>query len=134
MESISAPDVCWLQPWLPDQVPGLMSLSPSSCKIDVIFCMMGLRCGGGILPRVRRQRHCGARLACFLAAFVVAALCVASSPMSKSTVLTNWHPASWHSRPATQQPRYSDLPALERAVASLSRLPPLVVSWEIDAL
>ena len=54
--------------------------------------------------------------------------------MSKSPALTNWHPASWHSRPAAQQPRYADPAALERAVAALSRLPPLVVSWEIEAL
>ncbi len=54
--------------------------------------------------------------------------------MSKSTALTHWHPASWHSRPATQQPKYSDPQELERAVAALSRLPPLVVSWEIEAL
>src|ERR1700727_805057 len=54
--------------------------------------------------------------------------------MSKSPALTNWHPASWLSRPATQQPKYSDPKALERALASLSRLPPLVVSWEIEAL
>jgi 3-deoxy-7-phosphoheptulonate synthase len=54
--------------------------------------------------------------------------------MSKSPALANWHPASWHSRPATQQPKYADPVALERAVAALSRLPPLVVSWEIEAL
>ena len=54
--------------------------------------------------------------------------------MSKSPALTNWHPASWHSRPVTQQPKYADPVALERAVAALSRLPPLVVSWEIEAL
>src|SRR6202522_3101441 len=54
--------------------------------------------------------------------------------MSKSPALTNWHPASWLSRPATQQPKYSDPVALERAVGSLSRLPPLVVSWEVEAL
>ena len=36
--------------------------------------------------------------------------------MSQSPALTNWHPASWHSRPATQQPKYSDPKALERAV------------------
>src|SRR6202140_4299580 len=54
--------------------------------------------------------------------------------MSKSPALTNWHPASWHTRPATQQPKYSDPQALKRAVASLSRLPPFVVSWEIEAL
>jgi 3-deoxy-7-phosphoheptulonate synthase len=54
--------------------------------------------------------------------------------MSKTPALTHWHPASWHSRPATQQPKYADPVALERVVASLSRLPPLVVSWEIEAL
>src|SRR3954469_1335669 len=45
-----------------------------------------------------------------------------------------WHPASWTARPAHQQPRYNDLPKLERVVAQLSRLPPLVVSWEIEQL
>jgi 3-deoxy-7-phosphoheptulonate synthase len=45
-----------------------------------------------------------------------------------------WHPASWQARPAQQQPRYADAAALERAVAQLSRLPPIVVSWEIEAL
>jgi 3-deoxy-7-phosphoheptulonate synthase len=47
---------------------------------------------------------------------------------------TSWHPASWQSRPAQQQPRYTDPAALERAVAQLSRLPPIVVSWEVEAL
>src|SRR5476649_1659365 len=54
--------------------------------------------------------------------------------MSTRPVLTNWHPATWQGRPATQQPKYGDARALERAVAALSRLPPLVVSWEIEAL
>ncbi len=54
--------------------------------------------------------------------------------MSKSALLTNWHPASWQSRPAAQQPRYSDPVALDRTIGALSRLPPLVVSWEIEAL
>ncbi len=48
--------------------------------------------------------------------------------------LESWHPASWQSRPAQQQPRYADPIALDRAVAELSRLPPIVVSWEVDAL
>ena len=39
--------------------------------------------------------------------------------MSKSTALTNWHPASWQTRPAAQQPRYRDPVALERAVAAM---------------
>src|SRR5215475_3835680 len=46
----------------------------------------------------------------------------------------SWHPATWQTRPAQQQPTYADTGALERAVAHLSRLPPIVVSWEIDAL
>lgn len=47
---------------------------------------------------------------------------------------TSWHPASWQSKPAQQQPRYEDPAAVERIVAELSRLPPIVVSWEVDAL
>ncbi len=54
--------------------------------------------------------------------------------MAQSPALTNWHPASWQSKPATQQPRYADAAALERAVGALGRLPPLVVSWEVEAL
>src|SRR5690348_350997 len=45
-----------------------------------------------------------------------------------------WHPASWTSRSAAQQPKYNDPAALEAAVSSLSKLPPLVVSWEIEQL
>ena len=54
--------------------------------------------------------------------------------MSTSTALTNWHPASWHGRKAAQQPVYADPVALQSVVAALSRLPPLVVSWEVEAL
>ena len=54
--------------------------------------------------------------------------------MSTTPALTNWHPATWQSRPAAQQPKYADPRGLERAVGALSRLPPLVVSWEIEAL
>src|ERR1700761_6134865 len=54
--------------------------------------------------------------------------------MSTTPALTNWHPASWHSRPAAQQPQYRDAAALSNAVAALGHLPPLVVSWEIEAL
>jgi 3-deoxy-7-phosphoheptulonate synthase len=45
-----------------------------------------------------------------------------------------WSPTSWKSRPAAQQAVYRDAAALDRAVASLGRLPPIVVSWEIEAL
>ncbi|MBT8097363.1 MAG: 3-deoxy-7-phosphoheptulonate synthase, partial [Woeseia sp.] len=47
---------------------------------------------------------------------------------------TDWHPASWQSHDAAQQPTYPDQGALDAAIADLSRLPPLVTSWEVDAL
>jgi 3-deoxy-7-phosphoheptulonate synthase len=52
----------------------------------------------------------------------------------RSTDSTSWHPASWQSRKATQQPSYDDPVALGRVVAELARLPPIVVSWEIENL
>jgi len=45
-----------------------------------------------------------------------------------------WHVATWQTRVAQQQPTYADSKALENTVAKLSRLPPIVVSWEIEAL
>ncbi|HEY5101433.1 MAG TPA: 3-deoxy-7-phosphoheptulonate synthase, partial [Steroidobacteraceae bacterium] len=45
-----------------------------------------------------------------------------------------WHAASWQTKLAQQQPSYDDPVALERVLAQLSRLPPIVVSWEVDAL
>jgi 3-deoxy-7-phosphoheptulonate synthase len=48
--------------------------------------------------------------------------------------ITSWHSATWQSKVAQQQPSYADPKALESAVAHLSRLPPIVVSWEVDAL
>lgn len=54
--------------------------------------------------------------------------------MSKHLDLVNWHPASWHSKQAQQQPTYRDAAAIGAAVAELSQLPPIVVSWEIEAL
>jgi len=52
----------------------------------------------------------------------------------RSPESTPWHPASWQSKPAQQQPKYADPVALEKIVAQLSRLPPITVSWEIEAL
>ncbi len=54
--------------------------------------------------------------------------------MSRTIPKSDWHPASWQSKEAAQQPNYPDEGALDRAVADLSRLPPLVTSWEVDAL
>src|ERR1700687_5332720 len=52
----------------------------------------------------------------------------------RSTDSTSWHPASWQSRKAAQQPAYDDPTALRRGVAERARLPPIVVSWEVENL
>jgi len=52
----------------------------------------------------------------------------------RSPVTTPWHPAGWQAKPVQQQPKYADKAALDHVVAQLARLPPIVVSWEIDAL
>ena len=54
--------------------------------------------------------------------------------MSRTINKADWHPASWQSLQAAQQATYPDAAALDRAVADLSRLPPIVTSWEVDAL
>ncbi len=54
--------------------------------------------------------------------------------MSRTINKADWHPASWQSLQAAQQASYPDMAELDRAVADLSRLPPLVTSWEVDAL
>lgn len=46
----------------------------------------------------------------------------------------DWSPDSWQRKNTLQQPAYRDAAALERAVTALSRLPPLVVSYEVDEL
>jgi 3-deoxy-7-phosphoheptulonate synthase len=43
-------------------------------------------------------------------------------------------PTSWQDKPAAQQPAYPDPEALKRVLGHLSRLPPLVTSWEIENL
>jgi 3-deoxy-7-phosphoheptulonate synthase len=54
--------------------------------------------------------------------------------VTRATANSDWHPASWQSLTAQQQPTYPDKVALERAIADLSRLPPIVTSWEVEAL
>jgi 3-deoxy-7-phosphoheptulonate synthase len=48
--------------------------------------------------------------------------------------MTDWRPSSWQDKPATQQPVYPDPAVVARVVEELSRLPPLVTSWEVEAL
>ena len=54
--------------------------------------------------------------------------------MATATRLEDWSPDSWQRKMTLQQATYRDAGALERAVLALSRLPPIVVSWEIDEL
>jgi 3-deoxy-7-phosphoheptulonate synthase len=46
----------------------------------------------------------------------------------------SWTPESWKQRPAAQQVAYADPAAMDAVVAEISRLPPLVTSWEVEAL
>ena len=48
--------------------------------------------------------------------------------------MTQWNPTSWLDKQTNQQPKYGDAKALEAAVQSLSNLPPIVSSWEIESL
>jgi 3-deoxy-7-phosphoheptulonate synthase len=45
-----------------------------------------------------------------------------------------WTPHSWQNRPAQQQVGYGDPVRLGRVLDEMSRLPPLVTSWEIENL
>ncbi len=68
------------------------------------------------------------------ALFLPFAAAETETTVTRKIPTTDWHPASWTSLPAAQQPSYPDQAELDRAVASLSRLPPIVTSWEVDAL
>ncbi len=58
----------------------------------------------------------------------------ATPPHEGAGAPREWTPDGWRSRPCLQQPRWPDPAALEAALAELRRLPPLVTSWEIEAL
>ncbi len=48
--------------------------------------------------------------------------------------MDDWLPNSWQHKPAQQQAIYPDPAHLDQVVQTISRLPPLVTPWEIDAL
>ena len=48
--------------------------------------------------------------------------------------MKKWSPASWRERSAAQQASYPSSEALEETMAQLAQLPPLVTSWEVEAL
>ncbi|MGA0027604.1 MAG: 3-deoxy-7-phosphoheptulonate synthase [Steroidobacteraceae bacterium] len=45
-----------------------------------------------------------------------------------------WEPSGWRRKVARQAPAYPDAARLEAMVAEIARLPPIVVSWEVDQL
>ncbi len=54
--------------------------------------------------------------------------------MSKLDPKTAWHPSSWQSKVAGQQPLYPDQDKVQDVLRRLGSLPPLVTSWEIEKL
>jgi len=52
----------------------------------------------------------------------------------KSTSQADWRPDGWRGRAALQQPAYRDAERLAQVSDSLAALPPLVTSWEVEAL
>ena len=48
--------------------------------------------------------------------------------------MEEWSPSSWKAKPAAQQPLYEDDGEVARVVDEISKLPPLVTSWEVGAL
>src|ERR1039458_9996602 len=55
-------------------------------------------------------------------------------PTEAAAEFSPWTPDSWRRRAALQQPDYPDPAALDRALAELRLLPPLVTSWEVVML
>ncbi|MCG8374459.1 MAG: 3-deoxy-7-phosphoheptulonate synthase [Balneolales bacterium] len=52
----------------------------------------------------------------------------------EDTLQQNWTPTSWLEKPVKQLPEYPNKEALEKSFKTLRNLPPLVTSWEIEAL
>ncbi len=45
-----------------------------------------------------------------------------------------WAPDSWRAQPTAQQPPYPDAAAVDEVMDRIARLPPIVTSWEVEAL
>jgi 3-deoxy-7-phosphoheptulonate synthase len=54
--------------------------------------------------------------------------------MMEQVKIGEWTPRSWQERIAAQQPTYADQKELQRVLERLGRLPPIVTSWEVEAL
>ena len=54
--------------------------------------------------------------------------------MTQARIPTDWHPASWLTRVAAQQPTYRNPNHLETVIGQLAQLPPIVTTWEVEKL
>lgn len=54
--------------------------------------------------------------------------------MTRTPLATDWQPTSWQRLEAAQQPTYGSEDNFNAALAQLSRLPPVVNSWEVEQL
>jgi 3-deoxy-7-phosphoheptulonate synthase len=54
--------------------------------------------------------------------------------MAGEADIPEWSPSSWRAKPAAQQPTYRSAAEAAAVVEEISKLPPLVTSWEIAAL
>lgn len=52
----------------------------------------------------------------------------------EKTIKNTWSPTSWKEKTVKQLPTYSNSELLEENYSQLKGLPPLVTSWEIEAL
>src|SRR5204862_924479 len=109
----------WLLPNAPAPSSGGSRASPSSRPSSA---MPG--------PGTRRTRTATARASRM---FAMKSVSSNASPVSAGAA-TDWNPTSWQTHPARQQPEYPDAGALARVIEDLSRLPPLVTSWEVEGL
>jgi 3-deoxy-7-phosphoheptulonate synthase len=57
-----------------------------------------------------------------------------SFDMNEATIRSEWQPDSWQNKPASQQPVYREPEKVQQVLGRLSELPPLVTSWEVEAL
>ncbi len=59
---------------------------------------------------------------------------MATANNANPDIAAQWAPDSWQSKTVRQMPTYPDQLAVDEAVLSLGKLPPLVTSWEVEKL
>jgi 3-deoxy-7-phosphoheptulonate synthase len=99
--------------------------NPEQTEADLLQAMVAVLQGRRNVKRLLRER--------FSEAWFPFRLCYRDDfmPLESAAHLAGWTPDSWRARTALQQPDYPDSAALDRVLAELRQLPPLVTSWEI---